>query len=172
MRDDPIALAAEHWRSHGWADAADGMALVTSIMRVQQLLLGRIEAVLRPSGLTFARYEVLRLLGFTRTGTLPIGKIGERLQVHASSVTNAVSRLEADGLVARSPNPDDGRGVLVTLTDDGRQLVEACTPELNDVFAALPMPASGQRQVFAALAAVRAAFDDFAAGEPAETVAG
>ena len=75
MRDDPIALAAEHWRSHGWADAADGMALVTSIMRVQQLLLGRIEAVLRPSGLTFARYEVLRLLGFTRTGTLPIGKI-------------------------------------------------------------------------------------------------
>lgn len=160
---DPIGLAAQHWADHGWADAADGMALVTSVMRVQQLLLSRVEAVLRPSGLTFARFEVLRLLGFTRTGTLPIGKIGERLQVHAASVTNAVGRLEADGLVARSPNPDDGRSVLVSLTDDGRRAVEAATELLNDqVFTQLPIPTDAQREVFAALRDVRAAFGDFA----------
>ena len=58
------------------------MAVVTSIMRVQQVLLARVEAVLRPLGLTFARYEVLMLLRFSRKGCLPVGKIGERLQVH------------------------------------------------------------------------------------------
>jgi len=161
MRDDPIALAAEHWAAHGWADAADGMALVTSIVRVQQVLLARIEATLRPSGLTFARFEVLRLLGFTRAGTLPIGKIGERLQVHAASVTNAVGRLERDGLVTRTPNPDDGRSVLVTITDAGRQLVEKCTLQLNDVFRTIPLDDARQQAVFAALRDIRHAHGDF-----------
>lgn len=164
---DQIALAAENWVAHGWADAADGMALVTSVMRVQQLLLARVESVLRPSGLTFARFEVLRLLAFTRTGTLPIGKVGERLQVHAASVTNAVSRLEAHGLVERSPNPADGRGVLVTITPAGKRLVEACTELLNDeVFTRMPMPDDEQRAAFDALRNMRRAFGDFAESAP------
>ena len=95
LPDDPIELARANWVRHGWDDAADGMALVTSVMRVQQVFLARIEAILRPYGLTFARYEVLRLLAFTRRGAMPVGKIGERLQVHPASVTNAVQRLEA-----------------------------------------------------------------------------
>ena len=162
MRADPIALAAENWTARGWGTAATGMALVTSVMRVQQLLLARVEAVLRPSGLTFARFEVLRLLGFARTGTLPIGKIGERLQVHAASVTNAVDRLEADALVERSPNPDDRRSVLVTITPAGRRLVETCTPLLNEqVFDALPIDPADQRTAFETLRAVRRAFGDF-----------
>jgi DNA-binding MarR family transcriptional regulator len=162
LRADPIALAADNWTARGWGDAADGMALVTSIMRVQQVFLARVDAVLRPSGLTFARFEVLRLLGFTRTGTLPVGKIGERLQVHAASVTNAVGRLEDDGLVVRSAHPDDGRSVLVTLTDAGRQLVDECTVALNEqVFAALPVPADQQREVFGALRDIRRAFGDW-----------
>jgi DNA-binding MarR family transcriptional regulator len=162
MRDDPIALAAENWADHGWAAAADGMALVTSIMRIHQVLLADVERVLRPWGLTFARFEVLRLLGFARTGTLPIGKIGERLQVHAASVTNAVGRLEADGYVVRSANPADGRSVLVTLSDTGRKLVDECTLALNErVFTTLPMPAREQRAVFAALRDVRRAIGDF-----------
>jgi DNA-binding MarR family transcriptional regulator len=162
MRDDPIALAAENWAEHGWSEAADGMALVTSIMRIHQVLLADVERVLRPWGLTFARFEVLRLLGFTRTGTLPIGKIGERLQVHAASVTNAVGRLEADGYVTRAANPADGRSVLVTLTDTGRKLVDECTLALNEqVFTTLPMPAGEQRSVFTALRDVRRAIGDF-----------
>ena len=52
---DPIDEARRHWVDHGWLDAADGMALVTSITRVQQLFTNRIERILRPMGLTFAR---------------------------------------------------------------------------------------------------------------------
>ena len=95
------------------------MAVVTSIMRVQQMLAAHVEHILRPLGLTFARYEVLMLLTFSRRGALPLGKIGERLQVHPASVTNAVDRLEDDGLVRRSPNPSDGRGVLAAISPGG-----------------------------------------------------
>ena len=58
---DPIAEAERQWGRHGWPDQAPGMAVVTSIMRLQQIFLsslGGADAVLRPLGLTFARYEV------------------------------------------------------------------------------------------------------------------
>jgi DNA-binding MarR family transcriptional regulator len=128
---DPIELARRNWIDAGWGDAADGMAFVTSLVRVQQLVLGRIEELLRPHGLTFARFEVLRLLAFSRRGVLPVGKVGERLQVHPASVTNAVQRLEDAGLVERSANPADGRSVLAAITPAGRRLVERCTDLLN-----------------------------------------
>jgi DNA-binding MarR family transcriptional regulator len=163
LPDDPIELARANWVRHGWGEAADGMALVTSVMRVQQVFLARIEAILRPYGLTFARYEVLRLLAFTRRGVMPVGKIGERLQVHPASVTNAVQRLEADGLVRRSANPNDGRSILAEITDPGRHLVELCTDRLNaEVFAVVPIPSAQQGRAFRALKGVRKAFGDFA----------
>ncbi len=65
---DPIAEATRQWRGHGWDDAATGMAAVTSVVRVQQILMARVEEVLRPHGLTFARYELLMLLYFSRAG--------------------------------------------------------------------------------------------------------
>jgi DNA-binding MarR family transcriptional regulator len=159
--NDPIRLARDNWLAQGWSGAADGMALVTSIMRVQQLYLARIDELLRPAGLTFARYEVLRLLGFTRSGVLPVGKIGERLQVHPASVTNAVQRLEADGLVERSPNPADGRGVLAAITPAGRELVERCTARLNrEVFEQVPLATDELDATFDALRRVRHGFGD------------
>src|SRR5271155_1668464 len=100
------------------------MAAVTSVMRVQQLLLARIEAALQPYGLTFAAYEALRLLAFTRSGSLPMGKLGPRLMAHPAADTNAISRLEQRGLVQRQMSPADRRVVLAAITDDGRILAE------------------------------------------------
>jgi DNA-binding MarR family transcriptional regulator len=160
-RQDPIELAHRNWVQAGWEDAADGMALVTSIMRVQQLYIGRIESLLRPHGLTFARFELLRLLAFTRHGVLPVGKIGERLQVHPASVTNAVQRLAEAGLVDRRANPDDGRSVLAEITPTGRELVERCTVMLNDeVFTDLGVDAGTGADARAALDALRRTFGD------------
>src|SRR3954469_25930453 len=102
---DPVAEARRQWVDHGWAEAADGMAAVTSLMRAQQIVLTRVEEALRPYNLPFARYEVLMLLLFSRRGSLPMARIGERLQVHPASVTNAVDRLEAAGLGRPSPPP-------------------------------------------------------------------
>ena len=107
------------------------MAMVTSVVRVQQLLLERIDAVLRPLGLTFARYEVLRLLSFSSAGAMPMTRMGSLLQVHPTSVTSAVDRLEKQGYVARSRRDADRRVVLATLTDAGRAVVEEATAGLN-----------------------------------------
>ena len=131
LRVDPVDEARRHWDEHGWRRAAPGMAVVTSVMRVQQIFLARVEDVLRPFDLTFARYEVLMLLLFSRAGRLPLGKIGERLQVHAASVTNAIDRLERQGLVRRVPNPRDGRGTLAELTPAGRRTARRATAAVN-----------------------------------------
>jgi DNA-binding MarR family transcriptional regulator len=131
LRFDPIAEAARQWRAHGWQDAADGMAAVTSLMRAQAIMLARADEVLRPLGLSFARYELLTLLSFTRHGALPMARAGALLQVHPTSITSAVRRLERAGLVRREPHPDDGRAVLVHITGEGRELAEAATKELN-----------------------------------------
>jgi DNA-binding MarR family transcriptional regulator len=134
---DPIAEAHRQW-SDRWPDQADHMAAVTSVMRVQQLLLSRIEDILKPFSLTFAAYEALRLLAFTRTGSMPMGKMGTRLMVHPAAVTNAISKLEQRGLVWRSMSPDDRRVVLAAITPAGRALVDEATAALNDGSFGLP----------------------------------
>ena len=157
---DPIARAQELWDQR-W-DNAEPMAAATSIMRVQQLLLARFDDVLKPHGLTFARYEALVLLAFSRSGELPMGKIGERLMVHPTSVTNIMQRLEQQGLVSRRPNPSDGRGMLASLTDSGREVMERATKDLvNTGFGLEAIDEAGQRELFTLLRGVRVAAGDF-----------
>ena len=107
------------------------MRAVTSIMRAHQILIAELDAMLRPFGITFSRYEALVLLVHSQRGSLPLSKIGERLQVHATSVTNVIDRLEAAGLVRREPNPRDGRGTLAVITDEGRDVADKATAQFN-----------------------------------------
>lgn len=136
LPSDPIAEAKRQWLQHGWKDAANGMAVVTSIMRAQQLMLARVESTLKPFGLSFARYEMLALLSFTRGGAMPMASATARLQVHPTSVTNIVDRLEHAGLVERSAHPTDGRATMLSLTEAGRTVAAEASAALNDeVFA-------------------------------------
>jgi DNA-binding MarR family transcriptional regulator len=165
LRIDPIAEARRHWTERWGEEPARPMAAVTSIMRAQQVLMARLNDLLRPLGLTFPRYEALMLLSFTRTGALPLGKIGERLQVHRTSVTNIVDKLEADGLVRRAPHENDRRATLAEITDAGRATAARATAALND--AAFGIDALGndeQEAVTALLRALRVDAGDFADG--------
>jgi DNA-binding MarR family transcriptional regulator len=91
-----------------------------------------------------------------------VGKIGERLQVHPASVTNAVDRLEDDELVQRVANPEDGRSVLARITGRGRRLAAEASDELNrEVFTKVPLPVSDLDSLFAILRDLRRAFGDF-----------
>ena len=138
------------------------MALVTSIMRIQQELLSQVDSELRVFGLTFARYEVLMLLEFSREGKLPLGKIGERLQVHPASVTNVVQRLTADGFVQRVPHPDDRRSTLAAITEKGSRTAIAATEHLNQrVFSSLPLDEADQLEIYDTLTSIRQSFGDF-----------
>ncbi len=162
---DPIAEARRLWVEHGWQDAAPGMAAVTSITRAQQILQQRIDDALRDLDLTFARYEVLMLLHLSRRGALPMGVVGSRLQVHPTSVTSAVARLEEQGFVTREPHPTDGRARLAVLTDEGRRVARTATERLNaGVFVDPGMSPDQIEALVAILTDLRADAGDF--GEP------
>ncbi len=157
---DPIDEAARQWGLR-WEGVAQ-MHAVTSLMRVQQLVLGRLDEILKPHGLTFARYEALVLLTFTRAGELPLGKMGRRLQVHPTSVTSIVDRLERSGHVVRRPHPDDGRILLAAITPDGRAVVEAATADLVGAdFGLGAMEPEDLARLSEMLRPVRAAAGDF-----------
>ncbi len=128
---DPIARAAGLWSER--VGPSTTMAAVTSIMRVQQILQSAVDSALRPHNLTFARYEALVLLTFSSRGSLPMRVMGDRLQLHPTSVTNIVDRLEGDGLVRRLPHPTDRRTTLVEITESGRDLMKQATESVTEI---------------------------------------
>lgn len=159
---DPIERAHENW-TRRWG-SSPAMAAVTSIMRAQQILIGELDSALKPHGLTFARYEALVLLTFSSTGSLPLGKIGERLMVHPTSVTNTIDRLERQGLVLRRPNPSDGRGILAEITDEGREVTERATSALLDIDFGLDCYSDQELwSIHEAFTKLRVSFGDFPA---------
>ncbi len=160
---DPIERAAEIRQDR--FGPADAMAAVTSIMRAQQLLLAELDSLLRPHRLSFARYEALILLTFSRRGALPLRVIGERLMVHPTSVTNTINRLVGQGLVVRRPNPRDGRGTLAEITGLGREVAARATADLMAArFGMGDYRTDELDQLFTLLRGLRLAAGDFAPG--------
>ena len=157
---DPIDRAAQLWQER--IGSAETMAAVTNIMRVQQILQSAVDAALRPHGLTFARYEALVLLLFSRQGSLPMKVMGQRLQLHPTSVTNIVDRLEADQLVERTPHPTDRRTTLVAITEAGRQRQKSATVALTDIdFGLVGLHGDQTGQLTTLLTQIRRAAGDF-----------
>jgi DNA-binding MarR family transcriptional regulator len=164
---DPIERAGETWERH--FGPASAMRAATSVFRVQQILLARFDEALRPHQLTFARYEVLVLLTFSRTGQLPLKVIGSRLMVHPTSVTNVIDRLVAAGYVERRPNPADGRGVLAGITEPGRAVVEVATGALTELdFGMADLAVDERETLFDLLRRVRLGAGDVAEGSAAD----
>jgi DNA-binding MarR family transcriptional regulator len=162
---DPIDMAGSLWEEHWPGEPSEvyaSMRAVTSIMRAHQILIAELDALLRPFGVTFSRYETLVLLSYSRAGSLPLSKLGERLQVHATSVTNVVDRLQAAGLVRREPNPRDGRGTLAVITDAGREVARDATVVLNKArFGLAAIDEAELRRMFAILHGLRLDAGDF-----------
>jgi DNA-binding MarR family transcriptional regulator len=161
---DPIAEARRQWEARWPAEVAPSMVAVTSIMRAQQILMGRLNDLLRPYGLTFPRYEALMLLFFSRRGSLPLGKMGDRLQVHRTSVTNTIDGLERLGLVRRTPHGTDRRRVLAEILPEGRRVAEEATLVLNAAaFGTEPLTEAQLDGLFRTLRALRVGAGDLSA---------
>ncbi|MGH3857775.1 MAG: MarR family winged helix-turn-helix transcriptional regulator [Pseudonocardiaceae bacterium] len=157
---DPIDRAARIWQDR--IGPATTMAAVTNVMRVQQILLSAVDAALRPHGLTFARYEALALLVFSRHGSLAMSVMGRRLQLHPTSVTNIVDRLQADHLVERASHPTDRRTTMVTITEAGRHRQKTATVALTNIdFGLVGLDNAQTSQLTALLTEVRRAAGDF-----------
>jgi DNA-binding MarR family transcriptional regulator len=101
----------------------DAIALIGRIMRASRLLQLEVERSLANFDLTINEFNTLNAL--RRAGSpyrLPPKEVGVSLLFSSGGLTKLLERLETRGLVAREPDPNDGRGVLVSLTPAGRDL--------------------------------------------------
>jgi DNA-binding MarR family transcriptional regulator len=154
---DPIAEARRQWTERWGASPAPAVTAVSSIMRAQQILMSRLNELLKPFGLTFPRYEALMLLDFSRTGTLALGKLSERLQVHPTSVTNTIDGLERLGYVRREPSESDRRQTLAVITSAGREAAEDASRAVNAAsFGTAPLSRRELEQISDLLVPLRA----------------
>jgi DNA-binding MarR family transcriptional regulator len=169
---DPIEEAQRQWQLRWSGD--ETMVAATSIMRAQQIVLAAVDEALSPFDLTFARYEALVLLLFSRKHCLPLGKMGSRLMVHPTSVTNVIDRLEQQGFVDRIPHPTDRRATLAQLTESGEKVVTEATQAVTKVAFGLGcLSESDLRQLSHIVRKVRVGAGDFdAQGAPGDPVAG
>jgi DNA-binding MarR family transcriptional regulator len=157
---DPILEAYHLWIDNGWEDSADGLAAVTSIMRVNQVLAKRADEILAPIELTFARYEVLVRLHFN-DGALPLAHLGKLLQVHQTSVTGLVDKLEAQGLIERTPHPTDRRSTVARITPAGRAQLKKAIKCLNsELFRDLGLTSGEVRTLIDLLTKLRRSWAD------------
>ena len=162
---DPIAAARRNWDRLGWP-AGDAMEAATSITRAHQILLGRIDEALAPFGLNFSRFEALALLHFSKEGRLPLGKMGDRLQVHPASITNTIDRLQQDRLVERVPHPTDGRTTLAVITDAGVERVGQAQLALAEIsFGLADVSGSALRSIRDDIVSLRRRAGDFGADD-------
>lgn len=158
-RFDPIEEARRQWIAHGLTEP-ESMAAATSIIRAQQLVSTSVDRALRPLGLTFARYEVLMLLGFSRNGALPTTKMAHRLMVHPTGLTKLIDKLEQQELVSREPNPKDRRGTLVRITPAGRRLASKATRAIEKIRFGIDLDDASLKNILTALTQFRASRGD------------
>ena len=89
------------------------------------LLLDRLDDDLRRDfGLSLAEYEIMVRLSEAPDRSMRMARLADSLAHSRSRVTHTVQRMERAGLVERCDSPDDGRGVLASLTDQGFAVLE------------------------------------------------
>jgi DNA-binding MarR family transcriptional regulator len=157
---DPILEAYHLWNSNGWEDCAAGCTAVTSLMRVHQVLTKQADQILAPIELTFARYELLVRLYF-HDGSLPLNQLGKQLQIHQTSITSLVDRLEKQGLIKRTAHPTDRRSTLAEMTPAGRVLTAKAIKLLNsELFADLGLTGDEVHLLIGLLMKMRRSWND------------
>lgn len=112
-----------------WLDAREDRAWRAFFHAHHRLAVRLNQLLLRDSGLSTADYEVLAVLTEHPAGRMPARELGAALQWEKSRLSHQVRHLEADGLIAREPNPGDGRSAVVCLLPAGRRAIEDAAPQ-------------------------------------------
>lgn len=121
-----VRLAAETWES---------------LFRSQVAVMRKLQSGPAFKALPVKEYDVLFTLSRCPSGRLRLNEINDKVLLSQSSLSRLVDRLEKRGLVERTTAPDDGRGVLLALTDAGRELQKTIGREHVRDIATLVAPA-------------------------------
>jgi DNA-binding MarR family transcriptional regulator len=127
--DDSIARVMRSWRATRPELEVEPIAITGRLARLHAVVTPRLETVFARYGLRGADFAMLATLVRLAGESASQRRLGSELGLAAGTVSLRVDRLVRQGLVHRGPDPDDGRGALVSLTERGRELFDACAPE-------------------------------------------
>jgi DNA-binding MarR family transcriptional regulator len=106
--------------------------LLNSFGHAGRMVENRLDNALADHGLSIAKFGVLKTLA--QAGEpLPLGQIADRLACVRSNITQLIDRMEAEGLVKRSPDPEDRRSIRASLTEEGDRRYAAGVEEESRV---------------------------------------
>jgi DNA-binding MarR family transcriptional regulator len=113
--------------------SGDRYEVALHLMATGRVLAGTIDDVLKEYGLTPAQWSVLAIIHLAEARRIPFGRIAQALDVHGTTVTNAVDRLTDLGLVERSVDPQDRRSVSAETTPEGAARADKTMQRLADL---------------------------------------
>jgi DNA-binding MarR family transcriptional regulator len=146
--EDSIARVIAGWRATRPELEVEPIAITARLARLQAVLSPRLERVFARFGTRGADFAVIATLVRLAAESVSQRRLASELGLSAGTVSLRIDRLAQRGLAERRPDPDDGRGALVSLTDRGRELFEACAPEhlanVDELLAGLSEPERDQ----------------------------
>jgi DNA-binding MarR family transcriptional regulator len=116
----------------------DPIALVTDLIRLEIVLWERIDVELRERHeLPLPFFESLRFIAQAPTSSLRVGDLAAALRITVGGASKLVDRIEAAGLIARRPDPEDRRASRLGVTPQGMRRLAAATTTYRETAAAL-----------------------------------
>lgn len=127
--EDLVGRGIAQWRAERPDLDSSGKAVVGRLLRLEEVVLRRMNDALKPFGLKYHEYAVLATLRVAGAPyCLSPSRLGATLLFTSGGLSNLIKRLEASGMVTRSTHPEDGRGVLIKLTAKGKRLADKAMP--------------------------------------------
>lgn len=130
---DPVEWARHYWERYDMGPGVGAFTAMTSTMRMFRMMTDAAEAQLKGVGLNMTDYLLLMTLQLSEDGSRLISRLARYLMVHPTTATLATDRLENRRLLARGPHPTDRRAILVSITAEGREVVQQATAALDQI---------------------------------------
>lgn len=126
---DLVDQVIANWQNTIMADTDfSGTEIIGRIVRMDSFIGKMIDDNLSRFRMNIGDFNILAVLLREKTHQLTPGRIQEMIFVSSGGLSNRMIRLEEKGLIKRSTDPNDRRGVIVTLTEAGKELIERAAP--------------------------------------------
>lgn len=170
---DPVDWARHYWEQQGLEGDELRFLAMSSLLRYQRIVMDTMEERLRRLNVNTTDYLLLMTLQLSESGTRVISGLARSLMVHPTTATLAIDRLEAKGLLRRTPHPTDRRATCVTITDDGQKLVHDATIALGEAGFGLAGASDAEvNRLTSVLALLRASAGDTGRSRPRPAATG
>ncbi|MUL82807.1 MULTISPECIES: MarR family winged helix-turn-helix transcriptional regulator [unclassified Mycolicibacterium] len=133
------------WAEHNPDLDTSPMEVVAQVKRIAALLELAAENVYTGAALTAAEMELLVPLRYAETSVTAI-RLAELLGMSRAGVSKTLAKLQTRGMISRTPNPDDRRSALITLSNKGIHAVDDMFPRELEAHGALLAGLGRQRQ--------------------------